>query len=109
VQAKEWWSVHLKSIVTHNLGDGVRPIEKWVNLLMGPCKVLLLQVYPYLVSNLKLVRYPMMIMVFLVLSISFLQNLLDMLADVLNLLNESGGCVNLILNMGRVCLCGGHR
>jgi hypothetical protein len=44
VQAKEWWSVELKSIVTHNLGDGVRPIEKWVELLMGPCKMLLLQV-----------------------------------------------------------------
>jgi hypothetical protein len=35
VQAKEWWSVELKSIVTHNLGDGVRPIEKWVELPDG--------------------------------------------------------------------------
>jgi hypothetical protein len=44
VQAKEWWSVELKRIVTHILGDGVRPIEKWEEILMGPCKMLLLQV-----------------------------------------------------------------
>jgi hypothetical protein len=55
------------------------------------------------------VRYPVLIMALLVLSIEFLQNILDLLADVLNLLNESGGFVDLRLNMGRVCLCGGNR
>jgi hypothetical protein len=45
-------------------------------------------------------------MVLLLLSIGFMQNILDLLADVLNLLNEFGGFVNLKLNMGRVCLCG---
>jgi hypothetical protein len=38
----------------------------------------------------------------LVLSIGFLQNLMDLLVDVLNLLNESGGFVGLRLNMGRI-------
>jgi hypothetical protein len=48
-------------------------------------------------------------MALLVLSIGFLQNLLDLLADVLNSLNESGGFVEHKLIMGRVCLCGGKR
>jgi hypothetical protein len=43
VQAKEGWSVELKIIATHKLGDSVRPIEKWEDLLMGPCEMLLLQ------------------------------------------------------------------
>jgi hypothetical protein len=51
----------------------------------------------------------MVIMVFLVLSIDFLQNLLDMLADVLNTLNESGGFINRKMIMGRVCLSSGKR
>jgi hypothetical protein len=48
-------------------------------------------------------------MALLVLSIGFLQNLLDLLADVLNPLNESGGFVDRRLIRGRVCLCGGKR
>jgi hypothetical protein len=43
LQAKEGGSVELKSIVTHSLGDSVRPIAKWMELLMGPCKELFLQ------------------------------------------------------------------
>jgi hypothetical protein len=43
VQAREGWSVELKSIATHKLGDSVRPIVKWVELPMGPCKALFLQ------------------------------------------------------------------
>ena len=46
-------------------------------------------------------------MVFLILSIAFLQNLMDLLVDVLNPLNESGGFVDHRMIMGRVCLCGG--
>jgi hypothetical protein len=49
----------------------------------------------------------MLIMALIVLSIGFLQNLLDLLADVLNPLNEFGGFVDHTLIMGRVCLCGG--
>ena len=51
----------------------------------------------------------MLIMVLLVLSIGFLQNLMDMLADVLNTLNESGGFVGLRMNMGRIYMCGCKR
>jgi hypothetical protein len=48
-------------------------------------------------------------MALLVLRIAFLQNLLDVLVNVLNPLNESGGFVDRRLFMGRVCLCGGKR
>jgi hypothetical protein len=43
MQTKEGWSVELKSIATHNLGDSVRPITKWVKLLTGPDETFLLQ------------------------------------------------------------------
>jgi hypothetical protein len=43
MQTKEGWSVELKNIATHNLGDSIRPITKWVKLLMGPGETLLLQ------------------------------------------------------------------
>jgi hypothetical protein len=42
MQAKEGWSVELKSIATHSLGDSVSPIEKWEKLLMVPREMLLL-------------------------------------------------------------------
>jgi hypothetical protein len=50
-----------------------------------------------------------LIVALLVLHIGFLQNLLDLLADVLNLLNESGGFVDRRLIMGRVYMCGGKK
>jgi hypothetical protein len=43
MQTKEGWSVELKRIDTHNLGDSVRPIMKWVKLPMGLGETLLLQ------------------------------------------------------------------
>jgi hypothetical protein len=49
----------------------------------------------------------MLIVVLLVLSIRFLQNLMDLLVDVLNLPNEYGGFVDRRLIRGRVCLCSG--
>jgi hypothetical protein len=48
-------------------------------------------------------------MALLVLSIRFLQNLLDLLVNVMNPLNESGGFVNHRLIKGRVCMCSGKR
>jgi hypothetical protein len=51
----------------------------------------------------------MLIMALLVLSIGFLQNILDLLVDVLNPLNEFGGFFDRRLIRGRVCLCGGKR
>jgi hypothetical protein len=93
MQTKEGWSVELKSIATHNLGDSVRPIKKWMKLLMGPDEM----------------WYPVFIMTLLVLSIGFLQNLLYLLVDVQNMLNEYGGFFDHRLIRGRVCLCGGKR
>jgi hypothetical protein len=55
------------------------------------------------------VWYPVFIMALLVLRIGFMQNLLDLLVDVLNLLNEYGGFVNHRLIRGRFYLCGGKR
>jgi hypothetical protein len=51
----------------------------------------------------------MLIMALLVVTIGFLQNLLDLLVDVLNPLNESGGFVDHRMIRGRICLCGGKR
>jgi hypothetical protein len=45
----------------------------------------------------------------LVLSIGFMQNLMDLLVDMMNPLNKFGGFFSLKINMGRVCLCGGKR
>ena len=72
MQAKERGNVELKIIVTYNLGDGVRPIMKWVKLLMGPYKVFFLQVQPNFVSHLKLMWHPMLIMALLVLVIKIM-------------------------------------
>jgi hypothetical protein len=51
----------------------------------------------------------MLIMVLLVLSIGFLQNILDLLVDVMNPINESGGFVDRKMIMGRFYLCGDKR
>jgi hypothetical protein len=64
--------VELKRIVTHNLGNGVRPIIEWKNLLMRPCKAFFLQVQPNFVSHPKLVWHPMLFMALLVLGIGLL-------------------------------------
>jgi hypothetical protein len=64
--------VELKIIVTQSLGYGVWPIMEWVKLLMGPCKVLFLQVQPNYVSQLKLMWHLVLIMALLVLGIGLL-------------------------------------
>jgi hypothetical protein len=76
---------------------------------MGPCETLLLKMEPNFFANLKLVWYHVLIMALVVLSIGFLQNLLDLLVDVLNLLNESGGFVDRRMIMGSIFLCSGKR
>jgi hypothetical protein len=55
------------------------------------------------------VQYPVLIVVFLVVSIGFLQNHMDMLVESLNLLNESGEFFKLRLNMGIFFMCGCKR
>ena len=72
MQTKEGGNVELKSIVTHNLGDGVQPITEWGKLPMGPCKAFLLQVKPNFVTHLKLMWHPVLIMALLVLGIGLL-------------------------------------
>jgi hypothetical protein len=72
VQAKERRSVDLKIFITHNLGDGVRPITEWVKLLMGSSKAFFLQMQPTFVTHLKLMWHLVLIMEFLVLVIGLL-------------------------------------
>ena len=104
MKAKEGESVEIKIIFSHNLGDSVRPIAKWEKLPMGPCKVLFLQMQPDLVSHLKLVWYPVLIMTLLVLNSSYVEYVMDLLANVLNVLNEVVGLVRFELGMRQICL-----
>ena len=48
----------------------------------------------------------MLIMALLVLGIGFLQNIMDMLSDVLNLFNKPSGFVSLCVSMRGFSLCG---
>jgi hypothetical protein len=61
---------------------------------------------PDLISHLKLVWHPVLIMELHILSIGFLQNVMDLLVDELNPFNEFGGFFDLALYMGRLCMCG---
>jgi hypothetical protein len=72
MKTKEGGNVELKSIVTHNLDDGVRPITEWAKLPMGPFKAFFLQMQPNFVAHLKLMWHPMLIMALLVLDIRLL-------------------------------------
>jgi hypothetical protein len=72
---------------------------------MGSYEVLFLQMKPYLISHLKLVLYPMLIVVLFVLGIRFLQNIMNLLLDVLDLFNKFGYSINLGLSIGELLLC----
>jgi hypothetical protein len=48
----------------------------------------------------------MLITTLLLLRIGFMQNIMDLLANVMNTFNKIGGFVSFILNMGRFYLCG---
>ena len=61
---------------------------------MSTYEVLFLKMQPNLVAHLAFVWNPMLITVLLVLGIGFLQNIMDMLSNVLNLFNEPGGLVS---------------
>ena len=61
---------------------------------MGSCKVFFLQVQPNFVSLLKLMWNPMLIMALFVLVIGLLQDILNLLANVLDPLYEPGGFVS---------------
>jgi hypothetical protein len=51
VKAKERRNVELKRIITPDLGDGVRPIKEWENILMVSGKALFLQMKSNFVSH----------------------------------------------------------
>ena len=64
------------------------------------------------VTHLKLVWHPMLIMSLLVLSIRFLQNVMDLLANMLDVLNEVVCLICFRLDMSRIymssCKWHGH-
>jgi len=99
VQTKEWWNAELKGIFPYNLGEGVRPILERTKLVVGSSEVLLLQMQPHFVAHLEVVWHPMLIMSLLVLSIGSVQDVMNLLADVLNVLNEVVCLICLRLDM----------
>jgi hypothetical protein len=72
---------------------------------MGSCEAFFLKMQPYLISNLKLVWYTMLILALLVLGIGFLQNIMNLLLDVLDSLKIFGCLISLGLSMGGLFLC----
>jgi hypothetical protein len=58
---------------------------------------------PHLVTNLKLVRNPMLVMSLLILGIGLLQDIMNLLLEVLDPFNEFGCSVFLGLSMGGLC------
>jgi hypothetical protein len=72
---------------------------------MGYGKALFLQMQPDLISHLKFVLDPMLIMALLVLGIGFLQHIMNFLLDVLYVLNKFGFPISLCLSMGGLFLC----
>jgi hypothetical protein len=106
MHAKEGWNVWIKSIVTHNFGDGVSSIVEWSKLPMGFCKACFPKVQPIFISHQKLVWHPVLIMALLVLGIGILQNILNLLVDVLDSFNELSGFFYFIFSIGRLFLRG---
>jgi hypothetical protein len=72
---------------------------------MGSCEALFLQIQAYLISHLKLMWYPMLILALLVLGVGFLQNIMNLFLDVLELLNKVGFSITLNMSMGRLFIC----
>jgi hypothetical protein len=66
---------------------------------------LFLQMKPYLISHLKHFWYSMLIMVFLVLGIGFIQNIMNFLLDLLNFPNKFGFSIKIGVSMGGLFLC----
>jgi hypothetical protein len=99
VQTKEWWNVELKGIFPYSLGEGVWPILKRMKLAVGSNEAFLLQMQPHFVAHLEVVWHPMLIMSLLVLSIGSVQDVMNLLADVLNVLNEFVCLIYLRLDM----------
>ena len=70
-----------------------------MKLAVGSSDVLLLQMYPHFVAHLEVVWHPVLIMALLVLQIGSVQYIMNLLADVLNALEEATCFVNFRLDM----------
>ena len=70
-----------------------------VKLAVGSSEAFLLQMQPHFVAHLEVVWHPMLIMSLLVLSIGSVQDVMNLLADVLNVLNEFVCLICLRLDM----------
>jgi hypothetical protein len=99
VQTKEWWNVELKGIFPYSFDEGVWPISKRMKLAVGSSEEFFLQMQPHFVSHLEVVWHPMLNMSLLVLSIGSIQDVMNLLADVLNVLNEFVCLICLRLDM----------
>jgi hypothetical protein len=99
VQNKEWWNAEPKGIFPYSLGEGVRPISKQTKLVVGSNEALILQMQPHFVAHLEVVWHLMLIMSLFVLSIGSVQDVMNLLADVLNVLNEVVFLIRLKLDM----------
>ena len=73
--------------------------------MIGSNKTFLLYMQLDLLSHLKLMWCPMLIMTFFVLSIGFIHDIMNLLVDVLNVFNKLDGLINFVLNMSKFYLC----
>jgi hypothetical protein len=105
VKSKEKRNIELKIIPTHTLGDGIRHVSEWEQLLMGSCEVLFLQMKPNLVSNQNFLLYQMLIVVLPILGIGVLHNIRKLLLYVLDVLNKFGYSIKRFLSMGGIFMC----
>jgi hypothetical protein len=105
VQAKERVNNQLKIILTHNLHDDVSLIHYRFELHVGECEALFLQMQPHFITNLKLVWNTMLVMSLLILGIGFLQDIMNLLLDVLDLFKKIGYHICLGLRMGILFMC----
>ena len=99
MQTKKWWNIELEFIVPYNLGDRLWPVSERAKLSVRSSEALLLQMQPYFVAHLEVVWHPVLIMVLLVLGIGSVQYIMNLLADVLNALDEATCFVNFRLDM----------
>ena len=104
MQTKEWWNTKLEIIVPYSLGDGVWPVSERAKLAVRSSEALLLQMQPYFVTHLEVVWHPVLIMALLVLRISSVQYIMNLLADVLNALDEDVHFASFILDMSVIGL-----
>jgi hypothetical protein len=72
---------------------------------MESFEALFLQMQPYLISHLKLVWYPMLIVALLILGNGLLQNVMNLLLDVLDSLRKFGCSTSLGMSMGGLFMC----